>query len=559
MKSAIQQKHIEQFISKYILLIIICGILIVESISITRMKPFWLDEWFVIFNIKFKEIDEFFFRPLEFSQGFPRVYLSLLKYFSRTFDYSHLSLVIIPSIIQALNIIFFWHLSKEAVYRENKLKGYFLVLLFLSYKTTFVYFTQIKPYTMELFCSLLAIWQYYEFGRHFKYSRAKDFRFWIAVGILPVAPFLSYSYPIIITPLLTGLFFTFVYTGKTFDNTMKTLFPLALFLISIVIEYYIDIKFALSSNIHRANLWRTYSVSYESLNSFILHLSRSFFVFMSHAFLPLDKYLKDPLWTGNYIKHIIYLFRILIFLIPTVIGILMISSFTIKDFTDSANEGGSFLSGFKVFSLTEYSIRTFFFVLFFAIWVLFLMNLLPIGPKRANYFCIPMLGYLWIEGIYFFKRNKNSFFYLYGNSILISGLISLVVFIGIGYNKEALEKSGSRAQWYHTVGKAIQAAYNTDLPILVPVKERNWKHAAGWHFNLMLKTHPYHNNKKEVKTISLAVIKDKCNDNRNKDLSFIKIKEDRYNIVSLKDFCLSNHGSTKSLSSRFKKNRTHAN
>ncbi|MBI5099512.1 MAG: hypothetical protein HZB30_09780 [Nitrospirae bacterium] len=534
-----QKKNINLLILKYLLLTIISGIVIVEIISIVRMKPFWLDEWFVIVNIKFKEIEEFFFRPLDFNQGFPRAYLVLIKYFSRIFNYNYLSLVLIPFIVQLLNIVFFWYVSTEIIYKEDKLKSYLLILVFLSYETTFIYFTQVKQYTMEMFCSLLALWQFYEFSKCFKDINVTCFRFWIAVGIFLVAPFFSYSYPIIATPLIISLFITFLFTPKKFSNITKTLFPLILFLIAIVTEYHLDIKYAISLNIHLDDWWRSYIATYESFNLFALNLLRSFFIFMSLIFIPIDKTYKDTIWSSDHMKYIVYLVRILFFLIPTVIGMINISIYTIKSFIDRTKKENSFFKGFKIISFNEsFSISIFFFILFFAVWVLYFLSLLPLGPKRVNYFCVPMVGYLWLEGVSFFKRNKKKLFYAYGNIILIIGLIFLLIFIGVGYTKEALEKSGSQALWYQTIGKAIKAAYETDAVIVRP-EEQKWEHAQGWHFDLMLRTHPYYNHKKDLKIVSMDDIKNKCKHIKKEELSFIIIEENDFNIVSLKDLCLS--------------------
>jgi len=167
------------------------------------------------------------------------------------------------------------------------------------------------------------------------------------------------------------------------------------------------------------------------------------------------------------------------------------------------------------------------------------MHLLPLGVKRANYFCVPMIGYLWLEGFSFFNKNKKKLIHVYGNIILIIGLISFLVFTVVGYTKEALEKSGSHALWYQTIGKAINVAYETNAVIVMPEKQRKWKQAVGWQFDLMLKTHPYYNSKKDLKIVSMDAIKNKCKNITKEDLYLIFIEENNYNIVSLKDYCLS--------------------
>ncbi len=236
-------------------------------------------------------------------------------------------------------------------------------------------------------------------------------------------------------------------------------------------------------------------------------------------------------------KYILQFVRTLCFLIPTVIGIIYISRDTIKSFINRTKKETSFFKGLKIISFNvSFSISNYIFILFFVIWVLYFLNLLPLGPRRLNYFCVPMVGYLWLEGFSFFQKRKKKLFHMYGNIILIIGLISLLVFISVGYTKEALEKSGSQALWYRTIGKAIKATYETNADIVMPESR---KHAVGWHFDLMLKTHPYYNYKKGLKIVSMNDIKNKCKNIKKEELSFIIIEEKDYNIVPLKDFCLS--------------------
>ena len=56
-----------------------------------EVRPFWVDEWRIIYNLKFKSEEELWGK-LAFMQQFPRLYLSLLKLFTAKLHYSYFSL-----------------------------------------------------------------------------------------------------------------------------------------------------------------------------------------------------------------------------------------------------------------------------------------------------------------------------------------------------------------------------------------------------------------------------------------------------------------------------------
>src|SRR5579872_4873160 len=52
---------------------------------LAQIKPFWIDEWRVIYNLKYKNFIALF-GPLDYMQQFPRVYFELIKAFASPFD-----------------------------------------------------------------------------------------------------------------------------------------------------------------------------------------------------------------------------------------------------------------------------------------------------------------------------------------------------------------------------------------------------------------------------------------------------------------------------------------
>ena len=88
----------------YFLVILVAAI---QFRSILTEKPFWMDEWYVISSLKFRNVGDFLGDSLDYCQAFPRVYLVLIKFFSGLFDYSFLSLRIIPFIVQILAFLLY--------------------------------------------------------------------------------------------------------------------------------------------------------------------------------------------------------------------------------------------------------------------------------------------------------------------------------------------------------------------------------------------------------------------------------------------------------------------
>lgn len=52
------------------------------------VRPFWIDEWRIIYNLKFKTA-EGLRGPMDFMQQFPRAYLQLIKAFTALFNCSY--------------------------------------------------------------------------------------------------------------------------------------------------------------------------------------------------------------------------------------------------------------------------------------------------------------------------------------------------------------------------------------------------------------------------------------------------------------------------------------
>ncbi len=166
------------------------------ALVLAQLKPFWVDEWRVIYNLKYKN-SAALLGPLDFMQQFPRVYLEVIKAFAAPFDYSYFTLRLPSFLVGTAAIIFGYRLMKKIYPAENLNRYLFVVVLVSSYTFT-EYFIQVKQYTMDILLSLVAIAQLIEV---YEMKTRPGRRYtWLCLSFI-VVPFFSYIYPVVIAPV----------------------------------------------------------------------------------------------------------------------------------------------------------------------------------------------------------------------------------------------------------------------------------------------------------------------------------------------------------------------
>lgn len=179
---------------------ICCGLALV----LAQIKPFWVDEWRVIHNLKTKT-PAALFGPLDYMQQFPRVYLLLIKLFTAPFDYSYFTLRV-PSFIVGCSAILLAYKLMKQYYPERHLNKFLFVMVLVSSYTFTEYFIQIKQYTMDIFLALVAMAQLTELIRLYRNEYSKKRYLWLCAGSF-IVPFFSYTYPIAILPVFGVVLF----------------------------------------------------------------------------------------------------------------------------------------------------------------------------------------------------------------------------------------------------------------------------------------------------------------------------------------------------------------
>jgi hypothetical protein len=216
------------------------------ALVLVQIKPFWVDEWRVIYNLKYKS-PALLFGPLDFMQQFPRVYLEIIKAFTSLFDYSYFTLRLPSFIVGSITIIFGYRLAKK-IYPPENLNRFLLVMILVSSYTFTQYFVQMKQYTMDILLSLAALWQLVETLKLKNPERLNRRRYILLCSSFIIAPFFSYTYPVVIAPvfvivIIQGIFFAKCYSGNAIKRVLLLQFiPLLFCAISIAVFYAIDVS-----------------------------------------------------------------------------------------------------------------------------------------------------------------------------------------------------------------------------------------------------------------------------------------------------------------------------
>ena len=353
------------------------------------IRPFWNDEWRLIYNIKFKNVSQLW-GVLDLLQECPRCYLTLLKEITSFFDYSYTSLRLPALIIGFASIFFIFHLKKKAL-PGGSTYSYLFILIFVSAKTFTDYITQTKQYEMELFLCLLALWQFITLLELFDKGKLDNkYTYFLLCFSFLVAPFFSYTYPISIAPVFPIIILKYIAFRKNGEQRIADVgfwltlsLPLVIVTISTIVFYYVDVKQVMAD--HR--MYLSYMTTYHKCGK---------------------EYFIEDFWDlfsgvgSGFLYEIIF-------------GIIGIAAFFYGIYK---------LALVKKFSYTkdEY-IRLYSVFLLFATLCLFLSGKLLGGVARLTDFTVPSISILIVS---FFEDLKYKYRYF-----KVTNVIAAVLFVGL--------------------------------------------------------------------------------------------------------------------------------
>jgi len=430
------------------------SIILTQLYSILNERAFWGDEWAILENIKYRGYRDLFKNLLNYQQ-FPRVYLTIIKYFSEMFNYNYLSLRTIPFTAQTVNILLSFYICKM-IFEDSKYsnqKTYCLFLLFLSYPTSLTYYSQVKQYSMEIFLSILAIWQFLKLNSlHGK--RLQTTWLYITINIIfLIGPFLSYTYAIVAAPIMLFFIITVVleYDRHWFSN--RYIIPSVNFSIACLFAYYIDVRHVLSDP-YMSDYWSKHFVYLNDLKSVINSLYNLYLFLSLHMSADATKY-------SYYINYLIHVMKI----ITTILAMVGIVSSLQKIL------GKKRLRSSEIVSILAFgknmTIHTYFVVLLIITLFLYLIKMLPLGNHRLNCFAVLMLSFFIVEGISYLLTHRAKEAVYFGRAI--APMLFLIIVVPIIYwniHVVKMAKYGDQKQ-YINYSRAIEASYKENVPIML--------------------------------------------------------------------------------------------
>ena len=453
-----QQGRMAQLIPKVIaatLAVMVMHGIITTSFIIT---PFWIDEWRVIYNLKFKNASELW-GQLYYLQQFPRLYLSVVKVFTEAFDYSYTALRIPSLVVGTLAMLLAWRLMRRIYLKDDWLQ-YLLVIVVVSSPAFTRYFVQIKQYTMDIMLSLVALWQVLELLRVAREGGGSGGRYLLLCVSLVVAPFFSYTYPICILPAYVVVaIICFQRRDKLgFPQLVSLWLPLVLLTISVAVFYFVDVAQLLADQ-GMQTYWQYNLPDALDASGILLNLFAAFQ-------LP---------GTG-------YVFAMLF-------GLLGTAGFVI-----------GFVQSFNTVKKGSATIRDMVVVYSVAVvltaFLLFLLDKLPLGESRLNAFLIVFETILVINLLKTISDQR------WGRGVAL--VVGLLLYAGVTGNIYTTlvhvyfnPDRDKTLDVYHTTANAINLAREQDLPIIVtpgvayPYEDdQNYPFDTKVPGDWVLKTHP---------------------------------------------------------------------
>ncbi len=398
-----------------------------------QIKPFWVDEWFILYNLKTKDAAGLF-GHLDLLQQFPRVYLEILKSFTSFFNYSYFSLRL-PSYLVSVSTVILSYKMMKKIFDHQVFARYLFVLILVSSFTFTEYFVQIKQYSMDILLSVFALWQLSELLK-LKDHPVKLNRYIFLCFSFLMVPFFSYTYPIAIAPAYVV---TLLQTIALLKSNSRLAFkwkitilqwaPLLICTFSIAIFYIVDAN-QLIADKSMYNFWNFLFINNDNK---LLSFLTGFYALFSQ------------LGAGVVFESLFGILGVVSFIYAIVS---CVKNYTRKQYSLEAQ-------------LIIYSC-----LLIVLCLSLFLFKKLPLGTPRLNAFTMPSIAILII---YFINQLS-----IYIRSDLQKMALPVILYIGvignvysryINYFTSPVYKKQMKI--YVSTGNAIQLAEAKKIPILI--------------------------------------------------------------------------------------------
>lgn len=391
------------------------------------LKPFWLDEWFIIDNIKFKE-PAILWGQLDHMQQFPRMYLQLLKQVAQIFDYSYSSLRVPSFIVMVCAVLLTFSVGKK-LFRQEVLSAVLWMLIFMSYKTSLHYFVQIKQYTMEMLLGVVAIWQMYRLFQLMKGAKSTPLSLMLLFVSVGLAPFFSYTYPIVLAPMFVVVILRMVTRGRQMNHIARALSVILLLTsaLSVSLFYLLDVRYVLQDE-GMQNYWQDHLM----LSGFNAGV---FFQNMYQLFAGLG--------AGG-------LFEVVFAVLGIGVFVTVLARFKRNIKSDEPKD-----------IIAVYGV-----MLVLCVTVLFLAGKLPVGVHRLNAFAMPALAFMVVYLIRMMEVHKKL-------RVVSMVLLPVLILAQAGnivssyLSERGSDEYKTKLAIYENVTKGISKAQERKLPLIV--------------------------------------------------------------------------------------------
>ncbi|MBZ0098865.1 MAG: hypothetical protein K8F30_07260 [Taibaiella sp.] len=442
--------------------------------AVVALQPFWLDEWFIIQNLKFRTADALW-GQLEYMQQFPRLYLQALKVITETFNYSYSSLRLPSFAVHTAGVLLCICISRR-LFKGSVIAVFTFILIYISFKTSQDYFVQVKQYTMEMLLGLVAIWQMMSIQKILTRERLAALHWILLYVSMATVTFFSYTYPILAASMLYVVVMRrAMQRGDAERDNYSPHIPVLIVLsaASVALFYVLDVMYVMHDG-GMQDYWKEY--------------------IMKDGF-------NVALFFGNIYKLFAHqgagaLFEIIF----SVLGIAgwVLGLYTFRKYAKS-NEPRELMVAFAT-------------VVVAAMIVLFAISKLPLGAHRLNAFATPLLALLSIN--FLLRVQEKTKMKTVVSIVLLILLLAQAgnVFSSV-INKMTSDEMEKKRVIYNHVSDCITRAQAKKLPVFV---HRNIAYPSDVHaevtgdwvletlpaydVRIMLPLHPV-NNRDEVETL----------------------------------------------------------
>lgn len=387
------------------------------------VKPFWLDEWFIIQNIKFRT-PQALWGQLEYMQQFPRVYLQIIRQVGEWFNFSYASLRSSSFVVHALAVIFCLRLSRQ-LFGSSWGTVFLWVAMYMSFKTSLHYFVQVKQYTMEMFMGLVAIWQLKSLIK-LRDAKLPPLHLVILYCSFAFATFFSYTYPIVAAPVFIIVWSRWLMAENKSDKTVIHLVLTTIISVSsIVLFYWLDVKQVLQDQ-GMQDYWKEFTTKEGFEFKLVL---RNIYLFFAH------------IGSGG--------------LFEVIFGITGIAGWLYGLGIFKRNIKGSLVEQIYAYATLVVTMAI----------VLYVAGKLPMGIHRLNAFATPALGLLTINLLMVLGKYKKGMPVVWLSLVLMLALSGNIVSTII--TERTSDEHNKKLAIYNNVTEAVAAASKANIPIAV--------------------------------------------------------------------------------------------